>query len=156
MVNAFAIVAKNDSKSMIHLVNAWSNSNQMILGQIKTEEKSNEITVIPNLLDLLELEGVVVTIDAMVCQTAIAEKIVDAGANYVLAVKDNQKFLCDDIRDAFAQTPQAFKETTINKGHGRIEKRTCKIIADMDWISKKRIGETFKLLYVLKPKEQQQ
>lgn len=137
MVNAFAIVAKNDSKSMIHLVNAWSNSNQMILGQVKTEEKSNEITVIPNLLDLLELEGAVVTIDAMVCQTAIAEKIVDAGANYVLAVKDNQKFLCDDIRDAFAQTPQAFKETTINKGHGRIEKRTCKIIADMDWISKK-------------------
>lgn len=125
------------SKSMIHLVNAWSNSNQMILGQVKTEEKSNEITAIPTLLDLLELEGAIVTIDAMGCQTAIAEKIVDAGADYVLAVKENQKFLYDDIKDAFAQTPQAIKATTVNKGHGRIEKRTCKIITDMDWISKK-------------------
>jgi predicted transposase YbfD/YdcC len=128
---------EHGSKSMIHLVNAWSNSNQMILGQVKIEEKSNEITAIPTLLDLLELEGAIVTIDAMGCQTAIAKKIVDANADYVFAVKDNQKFLCDDIRDAFAQTPQAIQATTINKEHGRIEKRTCKVITDMDWISKK-------------------
>jgi hypothetical protein len=70
---------ENGSKSMIHLVNAWSNSNQMILGQVKTEEKSNEITAIPALLDLLELEGAIITIDAMGCQTAIAERIADKG-----------------------------------------------------------------------------
>ncbi len=124
------------SKSMIHLVNAWSNSNQMILGQVKTEEKSNEITAIPTLLDLLALEGAIVTIDAMGCQTAIAEKIIEKGANYILAVKDNQKFLHDDIKDAFAQTPDVMVQTTLEKAHGRIEERTCKVITDMDWISK--------------------
>lgn len=127
---------ENGSKSMIHLVNAWSNDNNMILGQVKTEEKSNEITAIPTLLDLLELEGAVITIDAMGCQTAIAEKIVDAGAHYVLAVKENHKFLYDDIKDAFTQTPKASSDTTLEKVHGRIEKRTCKIITDMVWINK--------------------
>jgi len=77
---------------MIHLVNAWSNSYQMLLGQVKTEEKSNEIIAIPTLLDLLEIEGATITINAMGCQTAIAENIIDAGADYVLAVKENQKF----------------------------------------------------------------
>ena len=76
---------------MIHLVNAWSNSYQMLLGQVKTEEKSNEIIAIPTLLDLLEIEGATITINAMGCQTAIAENIIDAGADYVLAVKENQK-----------------------------------------------------------------
>ena len=126
------------SKSMIHLVNAWSNDNNMLLGQVKTEEKSNEITAIPTLLDLLELEGAIITIDAIGCQTAIAGKIVDAGADYVLAVKENQKFLYDDIKDAFAQTPKAIGETTVEKGHGRIERRTCKIITDMVWINKEK------------------
>jgi len=125
------------SKSMIHLVNAWCNDNNMVLGQVKTGEKSNEITAIPTLLELLELEGATITIDAMGCQTAIAEKIVDAGAGYVLAVKENQKFLYDDIKDAFAQTPKAISETTVEKGHGRIEKRTCKTITDMVWVNKK-------------------
>lgn len=127
---------ENGSKSIIHLVNAWSSSNQMILAQVKTEDKSNEITAIPTLLDLLTLEGAIVTIDAMGCQTAIAEKIVDNRADYILAVKDNQKFLHDDIRDAFAQTPKATSDTITEKGHGRIEKRTCKIITDMVWITK--------------------
>jgi len=77
---------------MIYLVNAWSNSYQMLLGQVKTEEKSNEIIAIPTLLDLLEIEGATITINAMGCQTAIAENIIDAGADYVLAVKENQKF----------------------------------------------------------------
>ncbi len=127
---------ENGSKSMIHLVNAWSNSNQIILGQVKTEEKSNEIIAIPTLLDLLDLEGAIITIDAMGCQTAIAEKIVTNGADYVLAVKENQKFLHDDIKDAFVQTPQTLSDTTIEKGHGRIEKRTCRVITDMVWITK--------------------
>ena len=73
------------------MVNAWSNSYQMLLGQVKTEEKSNEIIAIPTLLDLLEIEGATITINALGCQTAIAENIIDAGADYVLAVKENQK-----------------------------------------------------------------
>lgn len=85
---------------------------------------------------MLELDQAVVTIDAMGCQTAIAEKIVEKGAHYVLAVKENQEYLLDDIKDAFAQTPKAISHTTLEKGHGRIEKRTCKIITDMVWITK--------------------
>jgi predicted transposase YbfD/YdcC len=106
------------------------------MGQVKTEEKSNEITAIPALLDLLVLEGSIITIDAMGCQTAIAEKIVDKEADYVLAVKDNQAHLLDDIKEAFDQTPKAIFDTTLETAHGRIEKRTCKMITDIDWISK--------------------
>lgn len=94
-------------KAIIHMVGAWSNENNMVLGQVKTEDKSNEITAIPTLLDLLVLEGAIVTIDAMGCQTAIAEKIIDHKADYVLAVKENQGHLLDDIKEAFEQTPTA-------------------------------------------------
>lgn len=123
-------------KAIIHMVSAWSNANNMVMGQVKTEEKSNEITAIPALLELLILEGSIITIDAMGCQTAIAEKIVEKGADYVLAVKDNQGHLLDDLKEAFAQTSQSINDTSIETGHGRIEKRTCKVITDMDWISK--------------------
>jgi predicted transposase YbfD/YdcC len=123
-------------KSIIHMVSAWSNANNMVMGQVKTEDKSNEITAIPALLDLLVLEGSIITIDAMGCQTAIASKIVDKEADYVLAVKDNQAHLLDDIKDAFAQTFETHCDTSIETAHGRIEKRTCKVITDMDWISK--------------------
>lgn len=124
-------------KAFIHMVSAWCNSNNMVLGQQKTDAKSNEITAIPALLDLLMVEGAIVTIDAMGCQTSIASKIIDRGADYVLAVKENQAHLLDDIREAFDQTPQASSHTTTEKSHGRIEKRTCSIITDVDWISKK-------------------
>ena len=123
-------------KALIHLVSAWSNANNMVLGQVKTEEKSNEITAIPDLLEMLLLEGSIVTIDAMGCQTAIAGKIVAAKADYVLAVKDNQPHLLDDIKEAFAQTPHPLMAHTIETAHGRIEKRICKVITDSDWICK--------------------
>ncbi len=123
-------------KSIIQMASAWSNANNMVMGQVKTDDKSNEITAIPALLDLLLLEGSIITIDAMGCQTAIAEKIVGREADYVLAVKDNQAHLLDDIKDAFAQTPQIVADTSIEMAHGRIEKRTCKVITDMDWIHK--------------------
>jgi predicted transposase YbfD/YdcC len=124
-------------KSIIHMVSAWNNEHNMVLGQVKTEEKSNEIKAIPILLDLLVLEGAIVTIDAMGCQSAIAEKIVEQKADYVLAVKENQAHLLDDLKEAFEQTPQTDHYTTTEKSHGRIEKRSCKVITDMDWISKK-------------------
>jgi predicted transposase YbfD/YdcC len=122
-------------KSLIHMVSAWSNANNIVMGQVKTEEKSNEITAIPALLDLLVLNGSIITIDAMGCQTAIAEKIVVHEADYVLAVKDNQANLLDDLKEAFEQTPEIIPEITLETGHGRIEKRICKVITDMDWIS---------------------
>ena len=127
----------NGRKGFVHMVSAWCNANSMVIAQSKTDEKSNEITAIPQLLELLILKGAIVTIDAMGCQTNIAEKIIDGGGDYVLAVKDNQSHLPDDIQEAFEQTPQASAYTSLEKAHGRIEKRTCRVIDDMDWISKK-------------------
>lgn len=123
-------------KGFIHMVSGWCNASNMVLGQVKTDEKSNEITAIPALLDLLMLEGAIISIDAMGCQQEIAEKIVDHNANYVLAVKENQPHLLDDIKEAFEQTTDAQSHTSLEKSHGRIEKRTCKVITDMDWICK--------------------
>jgi predicted transposase YbfD/YdcC len=124
-------------KGFIHMVSAWCNTNNMVMGQVKTDEKSNEITAIPALLDLLVLEGAIVTIDAIGCQKDIAEKIIAQQADYVLAVKQNQGHLLDDIQEAFEQSPATDSHTVIEKSHGRIEKRTCSVITDMDWISKK-------------------
>lgn len=123
-------------KGFIHMVSAWCNASNMVLGQVKTDEKSNEITAIPALLDLLVLEGAIISIDAMGCQQQIAEKIIDHQADYVLAVKDNQPHLLDDIKEAFEQTTDAPSHSSLEKSHGRIEKRTCKVITDMVWICK--------------------
>ncbi|MCO5290123.1 MAG: ISAs1 family transposase [Chitinophagaceae bacterium] len=124
-------------KSIIHMVSAWSNANNMVLGRLKVNDKSNEITAIPALLEVLMLKGCWITIDAMGCQIEIAKKIREVGAEYILAVKDNQKHLNDDIKEAFAQTPQTASHTQLNVDHGRIEKRICRIITDMDWICSK-------------------
>ena len=89
------------SKAAIHMVSAWATENHISLGQVCVDEKSNEITAIPKLLELVEISGAFVTIDAMGCQTAIAEKIVEEGGHYVLAVKDNQPKLSEAIRAHF-------------------------------------------------------
>lgn len=114
----------------IHMVSAFAAENGMVLGQIKTEEKSNEITAIPALLNLLDIKGCIVTIDAMGCQEEIAAKIIDKKSDYVLAVKDNQKNLHDEIKDFFdCATQHDFKAVShdyyeeISKGHGRVETR---------------------------------
>ena len=119
-------------KQPIHLVSAWASANTLTLGQVKTEEKSNEITAIPRLLELLELHGCIVTIDAMGCQKEIAQGILDRGADYLLAVKENQGRLYQDVRDLFAGAEEAGFDgvphdyaTTLNKGHGRIERRNA-------------------------------
>ena len=123
----------------MHLVSAWATQNTLNLGQVKTKEKSNEITAIPQLLDLLDLTGCIVTIDAMGCQREIAQQIVDGGADYVLAVKENQGQLYEGIRDLF-DGAEAFGfdgmpydyDQTVNKGHGRVERRECWTIASVD------------------------
>jgi predicted transposase YbfD/YdcC len=117
-------------------VSAWAASNRLILGQIATEEKSNEITAIPQLLEMLELKGCIVTIDAMGTQTKIAEKIIDKDADYILPVKKNQETLYNDI-SLFFQTssnelPDIF--TTVEKSHGRLEERICVICKDINWL----------------------
>lgn len=123
------------NKSPIHMVSAFANENNLVLGQVKTNEKSNEITAIPKLLELLSIEDTVVTIDAMGCQTAIASAIINKGADYILAVKGNQPQLLEDIKDEFrfAKT----NKTTLNQtlDHGRIETRKCSIISDFEFIA---------------------
>lgn len=123
-----------DGKSFIHMVSAWCTSNGLVLGQQKVQDKSNEITAIPSLLDVLVLKGCLVTIDAMGCQQAIAEKIIQQEGDYILAVKDNQKFLHQDIQEAFehAAIEDYYSQTEL--AHGRIETRTTSLITDMDWI----------------------
>ncbi len=124
-------------KEAIHIVSAWASENGLVLGQRKVATKSNEITAIPELLRLLDVSGCLVTIDAMGCQTKIAQAIRDAKADYLLRVKDNQASLHQDLEDwflhgdqhRFVQMSMDYAET-INKNNGRIEIRRCWAIAD--------------------------
>ena len=114
-------------KSPIHLVHAWSVENNLCLGQYRTAHKSNEITAIPELLDIIEISGSIVTIDAMGTQTAIAEKIIKKEADYILAVKDNQKSLVEEVEATCKRYRPVSDTTETEKGHGRIETRRCQV-----------------------------
>ena len=123
---------KKLGKRAIYMVSAWAEANEIVLGQRKVDEKSNEITAIPELLKLLAISGCIVTIDAMGTQTNIAKTIQEAKADYVLSVKENQGHLFEDISVLFAvDQANDFKyasfeyKKTVNKGHGRIEIREC-------------------------------
>lgn len=122
-------------KEAIQMVSIWASENESVLAQEKVDEGTNEITTIPRLLQLFDLEGGVVTVDAIGCQTAIAEAIIDQRADYVLAVKDNQGTLRHDIASIFEQFPpfiQPDYHKTVNKGHGRIEIRECWAVSHPD------------------------
>ncbi len=122
---------KASGKSAIHMVSAWASANHITLGQVVTDAKSNEITAIPKLLEILEISGCLVTIDAMGCQAEVARKIIESKADYVLAVKRNQptlhagivEFFLDHLDDDFARVKVSRHETD-EKGHGRKETRT--------------------------------
>jgi predicted transposase YbfD/YdcC len=128
-------------KNAIHMVSAWATANRLVLGQIKIKDKSNEIRAIPKLLRVLELTGCLVTIDAIGCQTKIAEAIVQQRGDYLLAVKENQGQLYQDLQDLFAgceevhfrQVPHGYART-VNKGHGRIEIRQCWTLSDPEFL----------------------
>jgi predicted transposase YbfD/YdcC len=132
-------------KEALHLVSAWATASGLVVGQVATDAKSNEITAIPVLLKLLALEGATVTIDAMGCQTAIASQIVEQRADYVLALKDNHEQLHDRVTRAFADADAAAgttlplgdlpADTTTDKGHGRLEQRRCRAIGDPDYLA---------------------
>jgi len=118
------------SKSAIHMVSAWASANHISLGQVVVDEKSNEITAIPKLLQMLEISGCLITIDAMGCQTEIAQAIVDAKADYVLTAKNNQPTLAKGISDFFVDHSEddfarveVRRHITDEKGHGRQEHR---------------------------------
>lgn len=128
-------------KRAIYMVSAWAEANELVLGQRKVDEKSNEITAIPELLKILDISGCIITIDAIGTQTKIAKAIVDNGADYLLSVKENQGHLFEEISWLFEYDQQNnFKDAaydhakTTNKGHGRIEIRECWSISDPEYL----------------------
>jgi len=132
-------------KAAIDMVSAWASANRVVLGQVKVDDKSNEITAIPQLLQVLEIRGCIVTIDAMGCQTNIAETIVNKEAEYVLALKDNQGNLYEDVKLLFDDLEQsnykAYRfdyDKTVDKGHGRLEIRECWTISDVNILQQLR------------------
>lgn len=129
---------KASNKSAIHMVSAWAHQNRLVLGQVKVDDKSNEITAIPKLLEKLNIAGAVVTIDAMGCQRNIAKQIVAKGGDYMLSLKGNQKELHEDIKLWFDNNE--YKDTAhedIDAGHGRIESRLVKATSDIEWVKKR-------------------
>ena len=129
-----------------HVVSAWANSLGVCFGQVKTEEKSNEITAIPELLELLDIKGMIVTIDAMGCQKKITEKIAEKESEYVISLKGNQGTIHNDVKEFFEQPFNdrynerydiQHIECECEIGHGRIEKRACYVCTNIDWLAEK-------------------
>jgi predicted transposase YbfD/YdcC len=131
-----------EGKSAIYMVSAWATENQLVLGQRKVDDKSNEITAVPQLLKLLDIAGCIVVLDAISTQTKIARTIIDQGGDYILNVKENQGHLYEDIHDLFEEdwkfdfkdAPYSYAKT-VNKDHGRIEIRQCWTISDPDYLA---------------------
>lgn len=134
---------KVNDKSAIHMVSAFASESRLVLAQEKVEEKSNEITAIPKLIDTLDVKGAVITIDAIGCQKDIAQKIVEGGGDYVLAVKGNQKTLHEEIAKHYNHLfdMQYNKNVDVamqaNKSRGRVESRKCLSTEDLEWLSVK-------------------
>jgi len=135
---------KRKAQMPIHMVSAFAARQRLVLGQVKVAEKSNEIVAIPKLLDMLAIEGAIITIDAMGCQRGIAQKVIEKKADYVLALKGNQGSLREDVEVFVAEQKAAgFKNATISHDqtvegdHGRIETRTTTVIHDVDWLQER-------------------
>jgi predicted transposase YbfD/YdcC len=135
---------KKGSKEPIHMVSAFAARQRLVLGQVKVNEKSNEIVAIPALLDMMAIEGAVVTIDAMGCQRAIAKQIKDKKADYIIALKGNQGTLLDDVEVLIdEQKANGFKDTTISRhqtvdgDHGRVETRNYTVFHDVAWLQER-------------------
>ena len=145
---------RGGGKGAIHMVSAWANAQRLVLAQVKVDEKSNEITAIPELLKVLDLQGCLVTIDAMGTQTAIAQQIIEGGGDYILSLKGNQGNLHEDVEQVFTWArQQQFKDIphefhqTITHGHGRIDIRRHWLLDGVEhfikaerWVGLKRVG----------------
>jgi len=135
---------KKDSKAPIHMVSAFAARQRLVLGQVKVNEKTNEIVAIPALLEMMAIEGAVITIDAMGCQRGIAKKIMDKKADYIIALKGNQGTLLEDVEIfTIEQKTRGFKDATVSRhetidgDHGRIETRTYTAIHDVAWLQER-------------------
>ncbi len=133
---------RSAGKKAIHMVSAWASANRLVLAQVKVEDKSNEITALPELLQQLAVAGCIVTIDAMGCQREIAKQIIRQEGDYVLALKENQGTLYQDVKDNFNQAKASGFEQmkydhaeTVDKGHGRIEIRRHWVISDVGYLA---------------------
>jgi predicted transposase YbfD/YdcC len=131
-------------KKALNVVSAWVSSQSVVLGQVKCEEKSNEITAIPELLKMLDIKGCIVTIDAIGCQTEIVDQIVEQGADYVISLKGNQGTLHQDVKgymdkiEVIAEKENSYQYCeSIEKDHGRIEERRCWVTEDIGWLEQK-------------------
>jgi predicted transposase YbfD/YdcC len=136
-------VHKRDGLGALHMVSAWSGRNQLVLGQQKVADKSNEITAIPELLSLLNIKGAVVTIDAMGTQKEIAAKIVEHKGDYILALKQNQRELYDQVLNQFNFKEDSYSQH-LDKGHGRSEIRTCRVISNLNYVDEKENWQNLK------------
>ena len=147
--------------SAIHMVSAFATDARLVLAQQKVDEKSNEIKAIPKLLNLLDLKGQIVTIDAMGTQKAIAKQIIEQEGDYVLALKGNQGSLNDDVR-LFLETEIKTSNSTViedrheeaDKGHGRIEVRKCIVSSQMDWLKQKSDWAGIKTIAMIEESQQ--
>lgn len=130
---------RTKGRRAVYVVSAWASENSLVLGQRKVDDRSNEITAIPQLLDMLEVSGCIITTDAMGCQTAIAQKAIDNDADYVLVVKENQHRLLEALQGLF-DDPHEMRwvdcdyHKTTDKGHGRIEIRECWTTSDSEYL----------------------
>ncbi len=139
--------AKNHGlKSPVHMVSAWASEHNMVLGQVRVNEKTNEITAIPELLKSLFIKGSLISIDAMGCQEDIAECIVNEKGDYLLAVKNNQASLYQNIEDSFRFLKAESRDEDIDIGHGRIETRKCTVITDLAHIEAPERWKNLKVL----------
>lgn len=134
------------SENVIHQVSAWSCRHQLVLAQVSTDDKSNEITAIPELLKLLDIEGATITLDAMGTQKAIAAQIIDQKGDYLLALKGNHEHLHEAAKEYFAylETPTGQQQRlpadfyeSVDKGHGRLEHRRCWVVREIDWLDER-------------------
>jgi predicted transposase YbfD/YdcC len=130
-------MASRFSDSKLHIVSAFCAKNELCLGQVKVKSKSNEITAIPELLDLIATKGCIVTIDAMGCQREIAKKIIAKEADYILMAKENQAELKEQIEKVFRIQKSEMTDIQEDCDHGRIEKRTCEVITKLDFLDTK-------------------
>lgn len=126
----------NGHDSALHMLNAWAVKNRLVLGQFPVPDKSNEITAMPQLMDMIELKDCVITADALNCQKTIAEKAIEKKADYVLAIKGNHPEAYDEIRrymDREMENVRPIFEMPLDKGHGRLESRKFWVSEDIDW-----------------------
>ena len=138
--------ANNEHKAY-HVVSAFVAENQITLGEITVAEKSNEITAVPELLDLIDIEGAIVTADAMSCQRKIVAKIVEKDADYIIGLKGNQPELYKDAEESFEEFgAEASCFETLDKGHGRIESRKYRLLTNLSWVQKKEKWSGLKAL----------